>query len=561
MIRKHRRRVPQSLLLALMGVALVGLLPGPASAAKEDSIAGKANKAAGIGTKAALQNPACDPETGRVAIPYQWPPPCVKPWKEGADNGGATATGVTATSIKVVVRVADPPERPAPQGVTNLATNAPAPVADAFRDTARVWTHKLETWGREIEWSFMERSGSDEAAQRADALEAVNRKPFIVLDGIGDEIFCSEVANRKTICIGISGNSLIAEQQKPYRYVTGVDYWATPKYVAELIGKGLAGKPAKWAGDEEIQGKKRAFGVVYNAGPGLLGIDVDFFNRELARWKAPKPTLMIPYDPPLVSAEIAGDIQEKAPTIVSRLKDADVTTVAIFSTYQVTAALTKAATQLDYYPEWLITSFQVQELDLYARGFYDQEQWDNAFGIGFVRPAVLATGGPEHLYVWYWGPNNGNYTTNSSHYSQLGIMFRSIHLAGPNLNAKSFRDGFFSQPPTGGAAEGQVINSMLAVGKAAGMPWTEYMIGGDFTLVWYSKDYVGMQNVGGQVGPGKHLYVDGAKRYRPGDLPKREPRFFDLETSVGEFDTRPPKDSFPDYPCEGCPSSGGGTAS
>ena len=30
-------------------------------------------------------------------------PLCVKPWKDGADNGGATAQGVTAKTIKVAV--------------------------------------------------------------------------------------------------------------------------------------------------------------------------------------------------------------------------------------------------------------------------------------------------------------------------------------------------------------------------------------------------------------------------------------------------------------------------
>ena len=134
-------------------------------------------------------------------------------------------------------------------------------------------------------------------------------------------------------------------------------------------------------------------------------------------------------------------------------------------------------------------------------------------------------------------------------------MFRGIHLAGPKLNPQTFRDGFFSMPPTGGASEGQVINSMLAVGKAAGMPWNEYLVGGDFTLVWYGADYEGPLNVGGTVGKGKNLYVDGAKRYRPGDLSKKEPRFFDTKTSVGEFPTRPPKDTFPPYPCTGCPST------
>jgi hypothetical protein len=548
-----RRGSARVALLGIVGIALIGL-PNGAASGSVPAAAGKSNAAAGIGTKAALSNPNCDRETGRIAIPYQWPPPCVKEFKDGADNGGATAQGVTADSIKVVVRTASPPEQPAPSGVTNLATGAPAPPADAFRDIAKVWTQKMESWGREVEWEFFERSGTDEAAQRADALDAAGRKPFMVIDAIGDEVFCTEVANRETICLGISGNSEIAERQQPYRYITGVDYWATPIYVAELVGKGLANRPARWAGDESMKKQKRVFGVVYTS--GISGIDIDLFNKELAKWKAPKPVVALPYEPPLVATEVAADIQAKAPTIITRLKDAGVNNVVLFGGNNVTTALTKAATQQEFFPEWTMTSFQVQELDLYARGNYDQQQWAHAFGVGFIRPAVLDTGGPEAMYVWYWGPNNGNYTTNSSHYSQLGILFRGIHLAGPKLTPQTFRDGFFSMPPTGGASQGQVINSMLAVGKAAGTPWKEYMIGGDFTLVWYGADYTGPLNVGGTVGKGKHLYVDGAKRYRPGDLTTKEPRFFDLKTSVGEFPTRPPKDKFPDYPCTGCPSAG-----
>ena len=58
----------------------------------------------GVGTPAALNNPQCDKTLERVKFVYQAWLPCVKPWKDGADNGGATTPGVTADTIKVVVR-------------------------------------------------------------------------------------------------------------------------------------------------------------------------------------------------------------------------------------------------------------------------------------------------------------------------------------------------------------------------------------------------------------------------------------------------------------------------
>src|SRR5690606_27983785 len=43
----------------------------------------------------------CDTETGRVAVQWFFAPECYAPFE--GDNGGATAPGVTADSIKVVL--------------------------------------------------------------------------------------------------------------------------------------------------------------------------------------------------------------------------------------------------------------------------------------------------------------------------------------------------------------------------------------------------------------------------------------------------------------------------
>ena len=45
-----------------------------------------------------------------MKIPYTYAAPCVKPFT--GDNGGATADGVTADSIKVVVYIGDPAKNP-----------------------------------------------------------------------------------------------------------------------------------------------------------------------------------------------------------------------------------------------------------------------------------------------------------------------------------------------------------------------------------------------------------------------------------------------------------------
>ena len=99
---------------ALVSVTLAGLTAGTAAAgsalAKNDP---------GIGSAEALANPKCDPATKRVKFQSYGAPLCVKPWKDGADNGGATAQGVTAKTIKVAVLYGDlPPQQLATKGST-----------------------------------------------------------------------------------------------------------------------------------------------------------------------------------------------------------------------------------------------------------------------------------------------------------------------------------------------------------------------------------------------------------------------------------------------------------
>src|SRR5688572_12922647 len=44
----------------------------------------------------------CDTELGLLKVPMSNAAPCVEPWDETADNGGATTQGVTADEILVV---------------------------------------------------------------------------------------------------------------------------------------------------------------------------------------------------------------------------------------------------------------------------------------------------------------------------------------------------------------------------------------------------------------------------------------------------------------------------
>ena len=129
----------------------------------------------GILSAAALDNPNCDRDVGRIRFQYYGAPLCVKPWKAGADNGGATAQGVTADPIKVVVLWDELSDQQfdSPGLYTNQATgqNERDAAVDATIDENEMFKHFYETWGREVEARVraLERHRRGRAARRRGA--------------------------------------------------------------------------------------------------------------------------------------------------------------------------------------------------------------------------------------------------------------------------------------------------------------------------------------------------------------------------------------------------------
>ena len=127
-------------------------------------------------------------------------PFCVRPFKAGENNGGATSQGVTADKISVVYVLGHIPETRA-QPATNQVNGSPGTDSDAIHDLLLAQTSFYETWGREIDVQFYTSSGEDETAQRADAVAIKALKPFAVVNthnsGLG--IMAAELAKAKIL--------------------------------------------------------------------------------------------------------------------------------------------------------------------------------------------------------------------------------------------------------------------------------------------------------------------------------------------------------------------------
>jgi hypothetical protein len=547
---------------ALAAESAVAVQPPPGAAAPTSG--------SGIGTRAALENPRC--VTGEQYGVYGrfsstavgGGPICVKPWKSGADNGGATAPGVTRRTIRIVAVVPSESQLALVDSggaaPTNRADNSRSTYENAVHDYLLPLMKYYETWGRDIEVRFHASAGSDETAQRADAVAIKAAKPFAVLNFVtkGLDVLDAELAKSKILVFGYATTTAKALAQAPYRWGQ-TDSQAAAINASTVIGKQLVGKKAQFAGDD-LADTTRSFGTVVMENV----IDVDHLKTHFGRFGGKLdavgsyPANGSTYGDPPTAAE-------HAPVILARMKDAGVTTVILFSDFSMNKALMETATKQDWYPEWFFTGTVFHDVGVLGR-LYPPEQASHAFGISNLWPYVLPDPPPPppqkslsvltNVLNWYWGEGVG--TSSASVPPHLGWLLSGVHAAGPRLTAKSFQQGLFSIPAAGGAAQDYPTGTMSGYGRNAGLPYDEYLqVGLDFAPMWWDPETTGPSQGTGVSGTGVAWYVDGAKRYTARTVPKRPFAWYDEATAVYQFDTRPTPP--PQYAgdCSGCPSTGG----
>jgi hypothetical protein len=563
----RRGRRYTAIALTAVTTAALALAATTATAATVTLKPGPSVPSAGVNSKEALAADVCDAKTGTMKITYSTRPPCVRPYKKGENNGGATAAGVTKDAINVVVVVPTADQQAAAAAVPGAtpqsldrSTGKAGTLQQNMVDFAAVYAHDFNTWGREIKFDFYNPTGGDEAAQRADALAVTQKKPFIVINlggtSGGGAIFDGAIAANKIIIIGAGTNS-DAQKQAPYRYINGADTDATAVNAAQFVANTLSGKPAKYAGDTAIQSKTRKFGVVHNT--NSTGINYDAFVAAYKKAGGKVADLVdVPYTLGEDATQYRTLAQNQAPTLAGKLKSENITTVVLFTGLQdMTPSLLAAQTSGEFYPENVMTGFAFQDVDLLARG-WDAKQTAHLFGIGSA-PIYVTNQGSNSDSVYfdnYWGKDKGTFASSTN--GQNFLMYEGIQMAGPKLTVKTFQQGVFSKPATGGAAVGFVGNFMNGWGRSSGLPYDEYSaVGLDYSMKWWDPTAVGVSVlVRSAAAAGKYEFLNNAKRYASGQWPKGDQAFFDKTQSVFQLDTLPAAETIEVFPCVGCPSSG-----
>ena len=491
--------------------------------------------------------PNCDTTTERVKIPIVYSPPCVQPFT--GKNGGATAQGVTGSEIKVVVWVGDPSKDPVLAGQiiaagASLDTNTIKATWQGYID---IYNKMLELYGRKISVEFFDGTGSgaDTAAAKSDAIAIAAKKPFAVLGGPAQStsVFSDELAHRGVICVGTCALAVpqrITTNNAGFIFTDGPSPEEAAMITAEFIGKQAGPGKAQFAGDDATKNKKRVYGIAhYDTADGQYHPQFNTLKDGLKKYKiTPKADQSFFLDP--------AKSQENARTIITKMKDAGVTTMIYTGDPLTPAALTKEASAQDYHPEWIVGPTVLADTTFFGRTF-DQEQWAHAFGVALVAGRVPQSENPNYtLYTWFHGSPPPNNTYNVI-VPTVSVLARGLTMAGQKLTPKTFQDGLFRYPPSGG----DPVNPKQSWGKHGLWPFVDYWGSDDAGILWWDPNASGEDEVG-KVGQGIYQFGNSAKRYTLGHFPAAgQGGLFDTATAVTVFPQLPPESATPAYPSPG----------
>ena len=485
---------------------------------------------------------SCDMETGKLLMPLVDPPDC---FADVADNGGETAPGVTADSVKIVVYQAQEADPVLSFITAPIAADDTNPQeAETYQGFADMYNEVFQTYGRTIELEFLEASGfiTDEVAARADAVKAMEEMgAFAVWGGPAlSNAWTEEVKARGGVCIGCPG---LADGAPAAFNITPSATQIRLQF-AEYLSEKLLGKPAIHAGDEAFHDVERVFGSLYIDTGSQDSLDGAEESREVAEAAGIVLKEQIGYelDP--------NTLAEQASTAISRLKASGVTTVLIGGDPIAPKTFTEVATQQDYHPEWVLNGAALQDTTAFGRT-YDQEQWSHAFGLSSLAARVVnGKGTSENLYQWWAGEYPPADDTVGVLFPNPAMFFTGLQAAGPNLTVESFRDGMFAgQTPEFRGVTEQVItfgNEDVWPNLGDYLANEDYQGIDDMTELWWDPTVEGADEIR-KPGVGMYRYVDGGKRYLPGEWTD-ELKVFDEEGTSTVYDDLPEGEELPDVP-------------
>ncbi len=532
-----------SFMVGILGISLSIAGPTAAQAAsKKASSTFKVtsySQAKAAGTAGSINwGSKCDTSLGTLAFPSVYAPQCYAPLT--GSNGGATSSGVTGSTIKVVLYL--PPQDSAilhyifsPIPSSDFSTNAQ--VNATMQQWMKFFNTYYNLYGRQVQLVTFTGTGdiNNAVAAEADATTIAAMHPFAVWGGPSlTPAFADTLAAHKVVCIGCGGisNSAYYQKNSPYEWTLSM---LPEQNLIEMINwmkNQVNGHNAIYAGQANFKTQKRVFGVIALSSTTTA----DATNQALVKSfnkNGIKIAQLVTYQSPI-------DLQTSAPSLIAKLKAAGVTSIIYAGDPIGPQTLTKAATSANYFPEWLLSGTSFYDVSIYART-YDQKQWAHAFGVT-TNTVPTATNQWVSLYKWYFGQAPESADAAILEIGDATMFFAALQTAGPKLTPTNFKNGLFAAPVT----KANPIKVSSAYGNHGIWPTTDYAGTDDNTLTWWNPTVVGPDSYG-HVGAGLYEYSNGGTRYLPSQWPTQVFKK-NLKNSVTSYQTLPPGVTVPTYP-------------
>lgn len=389
---------------------------------------------------------ACSP--GVRQVPWSaYAARCEPAWH--GNNGGATADGVSGTTITLVYRLAATNELqelyaiipPATVGTNDEAVRTMQAYVDTFNRYFELYGRKVVLRAYNGQGNFIvEDTGSGLAQAQADALTVSSGLHGFADMSLVDSsvIYTSALQARGVVSFGLYlQDASWYRAAAPLQYTTGPNCTKEATALGAVLGHGMAGQGAAYAGDAALRGRDRVYGIFY-PDSSTSTVCAQQLEHELAAAHHPSAVNVgFTFDP--------ATLVQSATEAVAQLRAHGVTTIICSSADPVTPVFLLQAAHADgYHPEWVFQSLFASN-SANQDGFVQNEiaksgASDEAGGILAVGAPPVAKARQEAIKAYELsngGSTQGILPSYPFLYGSMLYFFDLLQAAGPDLTPQT----------------------------------------------------------------------------------------------------------------------------
>jgi hypothetical protein len=478
-----------------------------------------------VGTGTTRAGVAC--KAGVRQLPFsQYADPCVAAYS-GSNGGSNGVRGITGDTITIAVRAPSDASGPNAQAIDKVNQQAGNPSNAAQREILDAlvpyFNKTFELYGRQVKMvdfngqgngtSEAQSQGQDAACADADAIASSVKAFGVIRRPSANSMYESqpfaECAKRYGLYLPLGAPYFPEawyQRWDPYVWGGTQQCERIAHDVAEYIGKRLANRHAKWAGDPTYQIANRKFGTYVPNNEGYQRC-VNISETDLKQ----------KYNVPIGSRynytlDVSQFPSEAAKGIVQFHADGVTTIIMACDPYS-TLFLMQQADNQQYHPEWLDIGVALQDSNSFARLWESgaPKQTDgHLFGMSQLGDEAAANAKAGEANTAYKAASGGKDLPLGGYaiYAEIMSMFNQLQAAGPALNITNLASGSHSLPTAGGPT-------------GAFGTWS---FAHEHTAIIDSKEvYWDSKSLGVDGKAGNYVATNGGQRYQSGQWSSDEP--------------------------------------